>query len=96
MTLRAIWTADKDVLANILEEPTPERLRDYLRRCLPTFNQYLAGDVWCCDARLETPTDDPEIWEATGEQESCCGLYGEESVEDFMRELAGRVVTEVA
>lgn len=96
VSLRALWIADKDVLDNILEEPTPERLREYLHRCLSTFNQYLAGDVWCCDARLETPTDDPEIWEAAGEQESCCGLYGEEGIKDFMRELVGSAVTETA
>ena len=89
--LRAIWTADKLVLDNLGGSREPERLREYLRGCLETFNQFLAGDVWCCEARVERPTDDQETWEAVSEPESCCGIYGEDGIESFLRELAPRV-----
>jgi hypothetical protein len=92
--LRVIWEADEGVLANILfnakeeREPTAEELRDYLRGCLTSWNQFLAGDVWFVESHVERATDDPEVWEQIEEDYSCGGLYGEDGIDAFLQEIA--------
>jgi hypothetical protein len=92
--LRVIWEADEGVLANILfnakeeREPTAEELRDYLRGCLTSWNQFLAGDVWFVESHVERATDDPEVWEQIEEDYSCGGLYGEDGIDTFLQEIA--------
>jgi hypothetical protein len=93
--LRVIWEADEGVLANILfgaqeaREPTAEELRDYLKGCLTSWNQFLAGDVWWVTAHVERATDDPEMWDQVGGAgHSCGGFYGEGGIDAFLQEIA--------
>lgn len=95
--LRAIWTADADVLSNVTVggvRPTCEALREYLKNCLACWNQFLSGDVWVVSVFLERQyDDDPDgdwqpqpDWDSS--QDTAGDLYGVDAAKEYVEELA--------
>lgn len=96
--VKAIWIADKEVLANLQLKRADRRhykkLRDYLSSCLTSFNMYLSGDVWYySEARVLDPDGEVVIDDV---QDACIGgLYGEDSLREYANEAAETAVSEL-